>query len=556
MKRNFLIVALVGAFAMALLGSAQKAMATCPPGVSGSQFNANYAIKVQGAVTDTGACGTSCPDPQPNAIAGIGVLHMDGQCDITGSDFIYSVENNPAGISSPAVFNLAGPPEVPTFSGSTASANGTGTYGCNSNNQCVITWTDTPSGITFSFGVTAELGNSEFRGARVNPGDPLVILGEKQATVTSAQFLNQATISFDAAGGGSAAGILGIGFDATTVELTTHLDPETNSTPEGGGVIFFNLNNGYGFIPGLNPGLQVSPPGGGALICDFHLQVIQQSTSDGTQLSDAAVNNDFSCPLATAHFETVNALWGATNSSAFVMNTGANGNAAPSAADGTAGRAIAAGAGTGGVATLAETNTNLHPLATITLKDSAPEPIDFTGLVLNSVPDVAIAAPENSQCTGSGTPAACCTGSGTGTCTASNCTGPGTPFHGCSGSGTGSFSTCSLVGGNLAANDVLEGPGSCTVVVQGTGAHQCTSNGNASCTSGGHPFTCCTGSGTGTCVTESGNLEVQNNDHTFTGATQFTNANCTGSGTPQACCTGAGTGSCSNTGAEFSVKCL
>ena len=71
MKRSFLVLALVGA--MALLGSAPQAMAVCPAGVVGTTMNGTYAIKVQGAVTDTGTCSGSstCPDPTPQAIAGI-----------------------------------------------------------------------------------------------------------------------------------------------------------------------------------------------------------------------------------------------------------------------------------------------------------------------------------------------------------------------------------------------------------------------------------------------------------------------------------------------------
>ena len=47
----------------------------------------------------------------------------------------------------------------------------------------------------------------------------------------------------------------------------------------------------------------------------------------------------------------------------------------------------------------------------------------------------------NTQCTGVGTPAACCTGSGTGTCTDfknARCTAAGTPYNCCTGAGTGS----------------------------------------------------------------------------------------------------------------------
>jgi len=463
-------------------------------------------------------------------------------------------------ITSPATFPETGP--IPNFSGVAApNGNDVGTYGFNSNNQGTISFTDAPSGKSFVFGVVSELGNSEFRGARVNPGDPLIIVGEKQATgITAATYNAQGAVTFDAGGGGSAGGALGVGFDAVGVEVVQHFDPETNTTPEGGGTIFFNVDNGYDST--IFPGAQIIPPGGGTLVCDFHLAVLTQGTADGTQLSHASILPDFSCPLSGAAFDNASVLWGSSNTSQFVMTVGTNGTAAKSGAAGNVGRAIASGSGSGGVATLAETNTNLHPLATITLTNKSPEPIDYSSLTLNSVPDVTIASTDElnvagctgpgapdacctgagtgtcrevSGCTGAGTgtngPAACCTGAGTGTCTAADCTAAATPFFGCTGTGAGSFTTCEPIG-DLPSNNVLTGPGSCTVVVQGTGAHQCTSNMNASCTSNLHPFNCCTGAGTGTCVTESGNLSVDGNDHAFIGATQ------------------------TGTGAQFSVKCL
>jgi len=530
MKRSFLVLALVGAFGMALLGSAQKAMAACPVGVSGTQLSGNYAVKIQGAATDIGTCAGSstCPDPTPQAIAAIGVLHFTGTCAIDGGDLIYA-DQKAAVITSPATFPELGP--IPNFSGVAApNGNDVGTYGFNSNNQGTISFTDTPSGKTFSFGVVAELGNSEFRGSRLNPGDPLIIVGEKQATgITAATYNAQGAVTFDAGGGGSAGGALGVGFDAVGVEVVQHFDPETNTTPEGGGTIFFNVDNGYDST--IFPGAQIIPPGGGTLVCDFHLAVLTQGTADGTQLSHASILPDFSCPLSGAAFDNASVLWGSTNTSQFVMTVGTNGVAAKSGAAGNVGRAIATGAGAGGIATLAETNANLHPLATITLSNKAAESIDYTSLTLNGVPDVTIARAENSQCTGAGTPAACCTGAGTGTCTTADCTAAATPFFGCTGAGAGTFSTCAPIG-DIHANNVLFGPGSCTVVVQGTGAHQCTSNMNASCTGVGTPFTCCSGAGAGTCVTETGNLSVDGNDHTFIGATQ------------------------TGTGAQFTVKCL
>ncbi len=82
MKRNFLLLGLAGAFGMALLGSASKALAQCATGTVGTQLNGNYAIKVLGAQVDFGTAG----DPAPAPLAGIGVFNADGACDITGGE--------------------------------------------------------------------------------------------------------------------------------------------------------------------------------------------------------------------------------------------------------------------------------------------------------------------------------------------------------------------------------------------------------------------------------------------------------------------------------------
>jgi len=401
-----------------------------------------------------------------------------------------------------------------------AGSTDTGSYGLNSNNQGTVSFLDTPTGKTFTFGIVLEAGNAEFRGARINPGDPLIIVGEKQATVTAAQFLAQGAVTFDAGGGGTAGQPLGVGFDAVGVEITEHLDPETNTTPEGGGTIFFNVDNGYDST--VAPGFQALPPGGGALVCDFHLIVLQQSTSDGTQLSHATTNPDFGCPLGLggAAFDNASVVWGATNSNQFAMTVGTNGVAAKSGAAGNVARAIAPGSGKGLPITLVGSNANLHPIGSAILSNASPEPLDYTSLSLNGTPDLSIASPENSQCTGAGAPAACCTGAGTGTCTAANCTGAATPFVGCTAAGAGTFGTCASIG-DIHANNALFGPGSCTIAIQDTGG-QCTSNGNASCTAAGHPFTCCSGSGTGSCVTDTGTYEVNGNDHAMAVGTQTT----------------------------------
>ena len=91
MKRNFLLLALAGAFALALLGSAPNASAQgCPAGTTNGGLTAGtYAIKILGSVTDTGAClPSSCLDPTPTAIQGLGVLVLDGTCDVIAGELI------------------------------------------------------------------------------------------------------------------------------------------------------------------------------------------------------------------------------------------------------------------------------------------------------------------------------------------------------------------------------------------------------------------------------------------------------------------------------------
>jgi len=473
MKRNFLTLALAAAFGMALLGSASKALAACAPGTTnGGLVAGNYAIKIGGAITDTGGCfaGPTCPDPSPNPISGLGVIHLDGTCDITAGELIL----NQGGVwSSPTSINLAGPPFVPAFTGTMTAAD-SGSYSFNSNNVGTIGLFDAWSGLLLVFGVQTETGGAEFRGARINSGDPMVILGEKQAAgITAATFLTASSVSFDAGSGGTPSSGTGVGFDAVQAQALLHLDPETLTTPEGGGSIFFNVDNGYD--SSVFPGFQILPPGGGALVCDFHQNIIEApSTSDGTYATDAALDGDFSCPLVGAHFENVSLLWGSANQYGWLMTTGDSGVASGLGALGGAGKATATGIGhmSAGALVLVSSNINPAPSGTLTLTNDAAEPIDFAAITV-STPDVTIVG-----------------------------------------------GTCNAAGGQVASNSPLFGPGTCTITLQDTGA-QCTTAPSSVCTHPGLPYLCCTGPGTGTCAgVQSGLLEIWANDHTIAAATQ------------------------------------
>jgi hypothetical protein len=70
----------------------------------------------------------------------------------------------------------------------------------------------------------------------------------------------------------------------------------------------------------------------------------------------------------------------------------------------------------------------------------------------------------NASCTGAGTPYACCTGAGAGSCDSLSCTGPGAPVACCTGLGTGN----------------------CEAIQLG-------------CSGNSQPFPCCTAAGTGNC---------------------------------------------------------
>ena len=430
MKRNLLLLAMAGAFGMALLASASRALATCPTGSTGTQLNGNYAIKVVGAKTDLD---DSSGDPVPAPIAGIGVIAADGACDITGGEFIY---NDDETFTSPTTVGSGGPA---AFSGS-LTANivaGTGSPATNSNyyfnvnNAGVLTLVDSASGNTFQFAIAFETGNTAFRGARLNPGDPLGITGELQAGVTLAQFENPSSILFDGIESNDVSySYLGLGSFPVELASLEHLDPETNTVIEGGGNTFWNNDNGY------YDGGQTLPSGGGPLNCDFHQTVVSgPSTADGTQVTNSVFNNDFSCPFSGLDLYVSTVVWGSANQYSYDMITGFVTGLGPlqvPVGTGTGGKVTATGTDhlSAASVTLTASVSNPNPSTTLTITNDSAEPLDYTGLTLSSgLSDVTI---------------------------------------------TGG--TCNTTGADVPANGVLSGPGSCTIILTDSGA-SCTTTG-------------------------------------------------------------------------------
>jgi len=283
---------------------------------------------------------------------------------------------------------------IPAFAGTVSGARDVGTYSFNSNNTGQIAIQDTPSGKVMAFGVVAGLGNATFQGASIfgSPGvqkDPLILTIQKRdQTISASQFISATSVAFDPAGGGAGGNGLGRGFDAVAVATEQHLDPETGTFQEGGGSIFFNVDGGYD--SDVVPGVQIFPS---SLVCDFHSTVLQQNAGagqDGTELNSAALNGDYSCPLAGAAFQTAAVLYGATNSSAYLATTGSAGAAAHGLAIANAGKAIMAGSDTGAGVVLVASVSTPHPTKTITITNGSTEPLDWTGIQINGVPDVTV----------------------------------------------------------------------------------------------------------------------------------------------------------------------
>lgn len=376
MKRNFLTLALVGACSLALLGSASKALATCAPKVSDLPAG-NYAFLITGAVTDLSVAG----DPAPQPIAAIGVFHSNGACDVTGGEMI---ENIGGTFSGPATI-IPGAQPVLGFSGS-LSANVVGGYNYNTDNTGILVLVDTSTGETFQFGVANEIGNTEARGDRINAGDPVSILIEKQATVTLAQFGFSAlgTNSALSIGGlGEPASLLGLGYGATAGTVSENLDPETGTTYKAGGDLFYNNNNG------VIGGSQAFPPG--AFVCDFNQTLTSTpSTVDGTQNLNASFISAFGCPLSGAANETSSVLWGTGNNRAFILVTGGNGTTYHGVAAGTAGASLASLDTITASTIMVATVSVPHPSKTITITNGRGRPLNIASFSLSNLPDVTI----------------------------------------------------------------------------------------------------------------------------------------------------------------------
>ncbi len=385
MKRNFSLLTLAAA-GLWLLASA-PAFAACPAGESGTQLAAGlWTIKIEGFATDEGTCGTACPDPTPVGEGCFGVIQSDGACDITGGDVICAFNST---ITSPTTVS-----GVPAFAGSTSPSNDVGSYFFNSNNTGEINIVDSPSGKTMSFGVVAALGNTSMSGASLfGPAgvqkDPLILTVQKRdQTISEAQFESASSVTFDPAGGSAGGNGLGKGFDAIAVANEQHLDPETGTTLEGGGTIFFNVDGGYD--SDVVPGVQIFPS---SLIVDFHTTVIQQNTGagkDGTELTSAGLNGDYMDPLSGAAFQTAAVLYGTTNGSAYVATTGSGGAPAHGLAIADSTKAIMAGSDTGAGVILVASVSTPHPSKTITITNGSTEPLDWTAIQINGVPDVTV----------------------------------------------------------------------------------------------------------------------------------------------------------------------
>jgi hypothetical protein len=311
MKRSLLFFAIAGVFGIGLLGSGPAAGQTLPS--CGTQLNGNYAIKIIGAQTDTGTPATG--DPQPVPIAAVGVFHADGHCNITGGELI---ENDGGKFTGPTVSS-----GISVFSGS-SSPNLLGSYFFNSDNAGILTLTDSSKGSlgTATFAIAIERGNAEFRGPRLDGGDPVSIIGEKQAPVTTAQFTTSSSFLCD--GRGLPSSILGLGYLALGGTMDANLDPETGTTIEAGGTLFYNSNNGYVQSPIIGDFGQEL--GGGAFLCDFEETLLSPpSIVGGTENADLSILSDLAnCPIQ-GDYNTSSVLWGSTNQNAFLIVTGGNG---------------------------------------------------------------------------------------------------------------------------------------------------------------------------------------------------------------------------------------
>ncbi len=394
MKRNFLLLTLAGAFSMALLASASKALAQC------AQMNGNYAFKIVGGEIDTSTTGGN---PSPVGMSGIGVFSASG-CAVTGGEIIMSDATN--FIAAPQLLNWGLGPLVPGFKGTLTGSNITGgsyAFATASSGVVTLTFDTLPSGTaSYTFAVSATAGSNalalppEMRGVRIDPGDILTIQIEQQAVVSAAEFYNPIAFTFEADGGGFPGGLFGVGTSGINGELALGKDPiginsRNNGTGLfGGGNLFWNSNDEY-FVDSasLNPGIitpaDLSLPGG-AFFCDLvYAPIAAPSTVDGTLNGGSAFESEFSCPAAGALFETSLVLWGPRNVDGFVITTGENAAAYAGAATATTAKTTAPLEATltpGGAVAL----NSGSPTATLTLTNVSPAPmLDSSVTVVSNV---------------------------------------------------------------------------------------------------------------------------------------------------------------------------
>jgi hypothetical protein len=471
MRQGYLLFALASAFGMALIGSASKAMATCSAGTVGAAIDGNYAIKIVGAEVDTGAAG----DPTPNPSVGVGVIAVDGACDVTGGELIF---NDGGTITGPA-HDASPRNEVVAFSGSLSANISAGTsYNLNTNNTGFLTLTDTTGGMNggnpVTFGITVESGGAEFRGVRTNGGTaagsppandaPLTILGERQGSatpgtpaLTTATFENPFAISCDSVGTTSSG--LGFGYQPLSGTVQEHPFPPVGSTR-----IVINSNLWFNNNGGTINGSTIVDPDGGAYLCDLGGDIIgAPSVVDGTQNTDALFEKQFGCPIA-ANSDSSWVLWGSSYQNAFTITTGVQtpGNGyvpVTSVSSCTAGKTIVGGTDhlVPGAVTVHSTGTE-----TITITNDSPVPLDYASISLSSA---------------------------------------------LSGFVTITGGTCTTSAGSIPSNNLAFGPGSCTIFLADTGT-PCTATGADHIAGSATP-----GSGVGT-------LTVALNDHAIVGGTE------------------------------------
>jgi hypothetical protein len=476
MKRIFLTLALSGAFGMALLGSASKSMATCAPGTVGAAIRGNYAIKIVGGEVDTGSAG----DPKPNPIVGIGVIAVDGACDVTGGELIYNVGGTITGPANDA------PPRnaVVAFSGSLSANISAGTsYNLNTNNTGFLTLTDTAGGMNdgnpVTFGITVESGGTEFRGVRTNGGTaagsppaddaPLTILGERQGSatpgtpaLTTATFESPFAISCDTVNTTSTG--LGLGYQPLSGAVQEHPYP-----PVGSSIISINSNLWFNNNGGtINGSTTLVPPNGGAYLCDLGGSILgAPSLVDGTQNTDALFENSFGCPIG-ANTDSSWVLWGPSYQNAFTILTGVQVDAGgfmpvTSVSSCTAGKTIV-----GGTDHLVPAAVTVHSTGaneTITITNDSPVPMTYASITLSAA---------------------------------------------LSGFVTITGGTCTTSAGSIPSDNLAFGPGGCTITLADTGTH-CAATGPDHITGSATP-----GPGLGT-------LRVALNDHSIAGGTEDAN---------------------------------